>query len=192
MPTATTSPAKRGATIRAEILERAADLGSVEGLEGLTIGRLADEMGMSKSGLFRHFGSKQELQLATVDAAAERFTVEVVGPAFEAPEGAPRLREMCERYLGYLESGVFDGGCFWAATTIEFDGRPGPVRDRIRDAVELWLATLARLAREAGAEDPDQLAFELHCIGQGANQRSQLGDAKAYARARTAFERLLP
>jgi AcrR family transcriptional regulator len=182
----------KGSRTRAEILERAADLGSVEGLEGLSIGRLADVMGMSKSGLFRHFGSKQELQLATVDAAAERFVAEVVAPALEAPAGAPRLREMCERYLGYLETGVFDGGCFWGATTIEFDGRPGPVRERIRDAVELWLATLARMAREAGVDDPEQLAFELHCVVQGANQRSQLGDERAYARARTAFERLLP
>jgi len=191
-PTATIASPKRGAITRAAILDRAADLASVEGLEGLTIGRLASEMGMSKSGLFGHFGSKQELQLATVDAAAERFAAEVVRPALEAPEGAPRLRAMCDGYLAYLESEVFAGGCFWAASSVEFDGRPGPVRDRVRDAVDRWLATLAKLARDASVDDPEQLAFELHCIGQGANQRFQLGDAKAHARARTGFERLLP
>jgi hypothetical protein len=110
----------------------------------------------------------------------------------ETPQGAPRLRAMCDRYLAYLESAVFAGGCFWAATSVEFDGRPGPVRDRIAATLDVWLAALAKLAREAGTKDPEQLAFELHCIGQGANQRYQLGDAKAYARARAAFERLLP
>jgi AcrR family transcriptional regulator len=192
-PTATRAGrTARGADTRETILERAADLSSVEGLEGLTIGRLADELSMSKSGLFRHFGSKQELQLATVEWASTRFIEVVVAPAFEAPEGVPRLRAICARYLAYLETGVFDGGCFFGAATIEFDGRPGPVQDRIRDAVELWLATIARIAREAGVDDPEQLAFEVHCIVQGANQRSQLGDRQAYERARTAFDRLLP
>jgi AcrR family transcriptional regulator len=187
------APSERAATTREAILRRAVDLASVEGLEGLTIGRLASEMGMSKSGLFRHFGSKQELQLATVDAASELFVAEVVDPALEEDEGAPRLRAMCERYLDHLEAGVFSGGCFWAATTAEFDSRPGPVRDRVRERVAAWVDGLAGLAGAAGVEDPEQLAFELHAVAQGANQRFQLfGDEKAFARARRTFDRLLP
>ncbi|HZA89102.1 MAG TPA: TetR/AcrR family transcriptional regulator [Solirubrobacterales bacterium] len=184
---------QRAATTREAILRRAVDLASVEGLEGLTIGRLASELGMSKSGLFRHFGSKQELQLATVDAASERFIAEVVEPALKEDEGAPRLRALCDGYLDHLESAVFSGGCFWAETSSEFDSRPGPVRDKVRDAVQAWVDGLAQLARVAGVEDPDQLAFELHSVAQGANQRFQLfGDENAFARARATFERLLP
>jgi AcrR family transcriptional regulator len=189
----TTAPSERRTGTREAILARAVDLASVEGLEGLTIGRLAAEMGMSKSGLFRHFGSKEELQLATIDAASELFVAEVVDPALEEDEGAPRLRAMCERYLDHLESGVFSGGCFWAATTAEFDSRPGPVRDRVRARVAAWVAGLAELARASGVEDAEQLAFELHAVAQGANQRFQLfGDEEAFARARRTFDRLLP
>jgi AcrR family transcriptional regulator len=191
--TRTTRSTQRAASTREAILERAVDLASAEGLEGLTIGRLASEMGMSKSGLFRHFGSKEELQLATVDAASRRFIAEVVEPALEEEEGAPRLRALCERYLDHIESEVFSGGCFWAASSTEFDSRPGPVRDKIREGMEAWVGGLAQLARVAGVEDPDQLAFELHAVAQGANQRFQLfGDADAFARARATFERLLP
>jgi AcrR family transcriptional regulator len=191
--TATSAPTDRGASTREAILARAVDLASAEGLEGLTIGRLAAELGMSKSGLFRHFGSKEELQLATVDSASERFVAEVVRPAVAEAEGAPRLKALCERYLDHLESGVFSGGCFWAATSSEVDSRPGPVRDKVCDAVEAWVGGLAGVARDAGLEDPEQLAFELHSIAQGANQRFQLfGDEEAFDRARTTFERLLP
>src|SRR3954469_23826296 len=99
---------------REGILERAMDLASVEGLEGLTIGRLASELELSKSGLFGHFGSKEELQLATVQAAARRFVRGVGEPALAKPEGAPRLRALCDGYLSHLERQVFPGGCFWA------------------------------------------------------------------------------
>lgn len=185
--------AKPAPSTREAILARAVDLASVEGLEGLTIGRLASEMGMSKSGLFRHFGSKEELQLATVDAAADRFVAEVVTPALAEDEGAPRLRALCERYLDHLEAGVFSGGCFWATTAAEFDSRPGPVRDRVREAVEAWVGGLAEIAAEAGVKDPEQLAFELHSVAQGANQRYQLlGDEAAFDRARATFDNLLP
>ena len=189
MPTA--APTRPGT--REAILVRAIDLASAEGLEGLTIGRLAAEMEMSKSGLFRHFGSKEELQLATVDAASERYIEEVVAPALEAPEGEERLRALCERYFEHLERSVFDGGCFWAASAAEFDDRPGPVRDRIREATGAWLALLAREAERAGAEDPEQLAFELHSLALGANLASRLlEDPDAFVRARAAMERLLP
>jgi AcrR family transcriptional regulator len=199
-PRSRTTPRARaargaGATkgTRDAILQRAVELASAEGLEGLTIGRLASELEMSKSGLFGHFGSKEELQLATVEAAAGRFLDQVVEPALAEREGAPRLRALCERYLSHLERRVFPGGCFWAAVTIEFDGRPGPVRDRIRDAFGAWLDELERQGRIAGASDPAQLAFELQALIQSANSSFQLfGDRTAFRRARNGIERLLP
>jgi AcrR family transcriptional regulator len=182
-------PAK-GARTRASILDRAVDLASAEGLEGLTIGRLAAELQMSKSGLFAHFGSKQELQLATVGAAAERFTTRVIEPALEQPDGAPRLRAMAERYLDQLQD--YSGGCFWAATSAEYDDRPGPVRDAIAAALDAWLRELQRQARVAGVEDPERFAFELFSLVMGANARYRLsGDREVFAYARGAIDRLL-
>jgi AcrR family transcriptional regulator len=181
-----------GLRTRDAILERAVDLASAEGLEGLTIGRLAAEMEMSKSGLFRHFGAKEELQLATVDAAARRFVEGVVAPALEREPGRPRLDALCELYLDHLESQVFAGGCFWGATAHEFDDRPGAVRDAIRDAVAAWLALLTEESRNAGAPDPEQFAFELQALAQGANLRYRLfGEEKAFVLARTAIARRL-
>ena len=177
---------------REAILDRAVDLASAEGLEGLTIGRLASELGMSKSGLFGHFGSKEGLQLATIEAAASRFVREVVEPTLSEPEGVARLRALCHRYIAYVERPVFPGGCFWGAVTTEFDGRPGPVRDRIRDSVGAWLAELERQARIAGVPDPAQLAFQVHALAQGANSSFQLfGDPRTFRRARDAIEALL-
>jgi AcrR family transcriptional regulator len=185
-------PSTKQKSTREAILERAVDLASEEGLEGLTIGRLASEMEMSKSGLFGHFGSKEELQLATVEAAARRFAEEVVAPALESRPGTDRLRAMCDGYIGYMEREVFPGGCFWAAVTAEFDDRPGPVRDRIRDGMASWIGALEHEAEAAGAEDPAQLAFELVAVAQAANTGSRLfGDRRAFVRARAAIDRLL-
>lgn len=190
---ATARAMERGERTRDAILERAVDLASAEGLEGLTIGRLAAELGMSKSGLFAHFGSKEELQLATVEEAVGRFAEQVVAPVSGTKPGATRLRALCDSYLGYLERGVFPGGCFWAAAATEFDDRPGPVRDAIRDAVGAWIEGLAREAERAGVRDPRQLAFELHALALGANTASQLlGDREAFRRARQAMKRALP
>jgi AcrR family transcriptional regulator len=178
---------------RDAILERAVELASEEGLEGLTIGRLSTELGLSKSGLFGHFGSKEELQLAAVDAAGAIFYSEVIKPALEEDQGAPRLRAYCEGFVSYLERKVFSGGCFFAAASAEFDGRPGPVRDKLREGQQALLRELTEQARLAGAEDPEQLVFEVHSLIQGANARYQLfDDADAIARARRAIERLLP
>jgi AcrR family transcriptional regulator len=185
-------PVTKQRSTREAILERAVDLASEEGLEGLTIGRLAGEMEMSKSGLFRHFGSKEKLQLASVDAAARRFTAEVVEPALGSSPGIERLRALCDRYIAYMERGVFSGGCFWAAVTAEFDDRPGPVRDRIREGMAAWMGLLEREAEVAGAEDPAQLAFELLAVAQAANTGSRLfADRGAFTRARSAIDRLL-
>ena len=178
---------------REAILERAVELASEEGLEGLTIGRLSTELGLSKSGLFGHFGSKEELQLAAVDAAGAIFIREVVEPALSQPDGAARLRAYCDAWVGYLEREVFSGGCFFAAASAEFDGRPGAVRDKLRDQQRALLDELARQARTAGAADPEQLAFEVHALVQGANACYQLfDDADAFARARRAIDRLIP
>jgi AcrR family transcriptional regulator len=185
-------PATKQRSTREAILDRAVDLASEEGLEGLTIGRLASEMEMSKSGLFGHFGSKEELQLATVEAAGHRFVDEVVGPVVDQEAGAARLRALSDRYIGYMERQVFPGGCFWATVTAEFDSRPGPVRDAVREKVASWVGALEVEADAAGFDDPAQLAFEIYSIAQGANSAFQLFDDRdAFGRARAAIDRLL-
>ena len=174
---------------KAAILQRAVDLASLEGLEGLTIGRLADELDMSKSGLFAHFGSKEELQLATIAAAQERFRDEVLRPAFRAPRGYPRLLALCRQWIDYVERGVFPGGCFFAAASYEFDGRPGAVRDAIQVAMDGWVEVLEQaigMARDEGhfaaRIDEKQLAFELNSIFFGVNFSYQLREDRASLR----------
>lgn len=182
----------KGAATRAAILARALDVASVDGLEGLTIGRLAGELGMSKSGVFAHFGSKQDLQLATVGAAVTRFRTAVIEPALNAADGASRLRAMAGAYLTHLESEEYSGGCFWAATSAEYDDRPGPVRDAIVAALESWLGELERQARIAGSTDPGRFAFEMYAVVMGANSRYRLsGDRQVFAYAGDAIARLL-
>jgi AcrR family transcriptional regulator len=181
--------AGKGAQTRAAILDRAVDIAAAEGLDGLSIGRLASELKMSKSGLFAHFGSKQELLLATVVAAAERFRLAVIEPAMGAPEGAPRLRAMRELYLDRLD--LYSGGCFWGAASIEFDDRPGPVREAIALALDSWIGELERQAAIAGAEDPKRFAFELYALVTGANARYRLsGDGRVFEYARRSLERI--
>jgi AcrR family transcriptional regulator len=173
---------------RAAILERAVDLASVEGLQGLTIGRLASDLRMSKSGLFGHFGSKEELQLATVEEASTRFIKEVIEPALAEPEGEAKLRALCMGFIDYLERGVFAGGCFFGAASIEFDDRPGPVGDRVRESIGAWVAYLEAQAAAAGADDPKLVAFELQALAQGANAAFRLfGDPATFGRARKAI-----
>jgi AcrR family transcriptional regulator len=193
MTTITETTPGKGADTRATILTRALDLASVDGLDGLTIGRLAKELEMSKSGLFAHFGSKQELQLATVGAAAERFRAAVIEPALEAPDGAPRLRAIADAYLAHLEDDdYYPGGCFWAATSVEYDDRPGPVHDAIAGALNIWLGELARQAGVAGSPDPDRFAFEFYAVVMGANSRFRMsGDPIVFIYARDAIDRLL-
>jgi AcrR family transcriptional regulator len=188
---------ERGRRTRASILATAVDIASVEGLEGLTIGRLASELGMSKSGLFAHFGSKEELQLATIDAAREVFIEQVVHPVRTAGRGLPRLRALLDAHLAYMRRDVFSGGCFFGAARMEFDGRPpGPVRDAITRQTDDWLALLAarvHAAQEAGHLDPtiepEQLAFELDALQAAANVSYQLrGDETVFDRAQRAVE----
>jgi AcrR family transcriptional regulator len=184
---------------RSAIVARAVTVASVEGLEGLTIGRLAADLGMSKSGLLGHFGTKEALQLAVVDAAAEIFAREVSGPTDGIPHGMARLRAMCDSWVSYFERRVFPGGCFFIMAASEFDDRDGPVRDAVAGLVSVWENDLRRQIRVALAAgdlpartDPDQLVFELNGIAMSLNLALQLRrDATAPARARRAIaERL--
>ena len=204
MPTLNVSPALplasgKGAFTRQAILQEAMDLASVNGLEGLTIGSLAEATGLSKSGLFAHFGSKEELQLATVQAARALFQERVLQPAFQSPRGLKRLCAVLASWMDYAERELFRGGCFFAATSVEFDGRPGPVRDLLAVCMTDWRGTLARLVREAkesgelskGA-DPEQLAFEFNALALGTNGDYQLHrDHHAFAMARRAIKERL-
>ena len=175
--------APKGERTRQSILERAVDIASLDGLQGLTIGRLAEELGMSKSGLFAHFGSKEDLQIATIEAASQRYINEIFTEALRQPRGYPRLLAICNSWLSYIRRSVFPGGCFFAAASFEFDSRPGPVRDRIRKMMDDWKHALERSIRMAKDEghlkddvDPSQLAFELNALFFGANFAFYLRD----------------
>lgn len=177
---------RKGVRTRESILRVAVDLASVEGLEGLTIGRLAEELKMSKSGLFAHFGSKEELQLATIETARQIFVEHIIRPALAEPEGIGRLLRLCQGWLNHVEGRVFKGGCFFTAASFEFDSRSGPVRDAIADAMKSWLSVLGRaieVARKARhlktSVNPEQFAFEIYSLAMGANWALQLLDDKA-------------
>ena len=182
----------KGAQTRESILRTAVDLASLEGLEGLTIGRLAQELKMSKSGLFAHFGSKQDLQLATVEMAGEIFKEWVMRPALSRPAGMPRLWELLERWLSHVEDKVFAGGCFYTAASFEFDSRPGPVRTAIVEAMRQWLSTLTRAIEQAQKAghlnpnlDPSRFALEIYSMAVGAHWASGLlGQRNALQNAR--------
>jgi AcrR family transcriptional regulator len=188
----------RGDRTRKAILDHSIQIASTEGLEGLSIGRLAEELGVSKSGLFGHFGSKVDLQVATVQAAREVFLEEVVASA-RVGGGVQEVYSLTEAWLGYMEREVFRGGCFFSAASLEFDGRPGPVRDEVASMISEWLMALEASiqdAQEAGHVsadlDPRQLAFELHSLGMGANWAFQLyQDPEAFDRARSAIRQRL-
>lgn len=156
-------------------------LASIEGLGSLTIGRLAHETGISKSGVFSHFRSKQRLQQETIEAAREVFSREVFQPGLAAPEGLAQLESLCEAYLAYVERGVFPGGCFFAHLLAEFDGPAGPLHDEVVSDQRGWLNLLEgaiRAAQQKGELDsntePAQLAFELYAPMELANYLSTL------------------
>ncbi len=184
---------------RAAIVAEVVDRASVEGLEGVTIGTVADGLGMSKAGVVGPFGSKQGLQLAALERAIAIFRAEVWDRPAAGPPGLARLQAIAEQWVSYLERGVFPGGCFLTAAAVEFDGRPGPVKDAVDRALRLWNATLeaeAQTAIEDGeldsGTDPAQVAFELNAIAMAVNQALQLrDDADAGRRGRTAMARVL-
>jgi AcrR family transcriptional regulator len=189
----------KGERTRHAILTRAAELATQEGLEPLSIGRLAEATDMSKSGLFAHFGSKEELQLATVDHAASLFREEVIAPARAAPKGVARVWALCDHMVDYAERQVFPGGCFFACTSAEFNNRPGPVRDRIVEMVGTWLSYLEHAveqAQQAGELDQSlsarEIAFQLDSFAQAANARYQMfRDAQVFDEARRAVRERL-
>jgi AcrR family transcriptional regulator len=188
-----------GRHTREQILWAAMDAASVKGLSGLSIGDLAGRLGMSKSGLFRHFGAKEQLQLATVDAALGVFEREVISPAMAASTGLDRLRVLMREWVSYLERDVFPGGCFFVAAAADVDSQPGPVRDRIADigragigAIVTEIQAAQRLGQLRADIDARQLAFELHAYALEANwARLLLDDDRAGNRARASMERAL-
>ena len=186
----------RGIKTRRAILRKAVNLASLEGLEGLTIGRLASALRISKSGLFAHFGSKEDLQCAVVDEARDIFVEKVVLPA-SGFHGLQLLRTLCDNWLSYGEQKVFPGGCFFSAASLEFDDRPGPVRDRIVGLMKKWLHNLENAARDAKSSgeirnevDVRQLAFEIQALAMGGNWSSRLfRDPTAFRSAKAAILR---
>lgn len=177
-----------------DILDAAMRLASIEGLGSLTFGRLARELGISKSGVFAHFRSKEHLQRETIEAANDVFEREVLEPGLSATEGLARLEGLCEAYLSYVEREVFPGGCFFAHLLAEFDAPDGPIHDELAAGQEGWLALLesqARTAQDQGALAPDidthQLAFDLYAPLELANYLSTLyRDASYVERGRSA------
>jgi AcrR family transcriptional regulator len=171
-------PRADGERTRSAILRAAASLATVDGLEGLSIGHLAAAIGMSKSGLYAHFGSKQELQLATVQEAGRIFADEVVQPALAAPPGLAQLAAVCEAFFEHLRRRTFPGGCFFAGAALEMGTRPGPVKEAVAgfqagfvDLLRGFAATAIEQNQLPSGEDPDQLAFELNgiCLAADAN-----------------------
>jgi AcrR family transcriptional regulator len=185
-----------GERSRGAILDHAARLATVEGLEGLSISRLAGAVGMSKSGLYAHFGSKKDLQLATIDAASSAFARQVTGPASEAPTALERLQRLAAGFLRYLTVETFPGGCFFASTLAEMDMHPGPVRDRLVAFLGGWLGQIENTIREAQAEgaidpaeDAAQLTFEIEAALLLANaQYVVTRTAEPIERARRAID----
>ncbi|MBV8692044.1 MAG: TetR family transcriptional regulator [Actinobacteria bacterium] len=174
---------QRGDRTRRAVSAAAAALASVDGLDGVTLSQVAGELGVSKSSIQAAFASKEQLQLAAVEAATEVFLREVVTPAMAQAEGLPRLRGLAESWLAYVEHRVFPGGCFMVATLSEFDSRPGPVRDALRRARRGWLKLLernAQVAQEAGhiADQPAAplVAFEIDALLSMANVQRNITD----------------
>ncbi|MBR8831113.1 MAG: hypothetical protein N5P05_003820 [Chroococcopsis gigantea SAG 12.99] len=161
----------KGRSSRNTILLAAAKLATTEGLTGLSLGTLASELGMSKSGLYAHFKSKQELELATIETAAEIFDSEVLQPALMAPPGIERIRALVNSFLSHIERGVFPGGCFFAAAAAELDTRPGLTRDRVVEVLNKWFSLLKQCigdAKDLREISPDtevpQVVFEIEAM----------------------------
>jgi AcrR family transcriptional regulator len=200
MPTAARNPSAgtKGERTRAAILDVALRLVSKAGLDGLTIGTLAEATGMSKSGLFAHFGSREELLLAVLAHGQAQFGEVVFQPAMAKPRGLPRLRAMFVNWLDWTESAELPGGCPMIGGATEFDDRPGPVREMLAGGQRTWIETLKRAVRQAIDEgqlgpdtDPEQIAFEMFGIALVVHHhRRLLGYKKARERALTALDSL--
>ncbi len=185
----------RGARTRKKIARHAADVASLEGLNGLSFGRLAADLGLSKSGVQALFGTKENLQAAAVASAHDAFCAAVTGPALAAPHGAARLRTLIERWIAYAEEPLFPGGCFWAANLPDFDSRPGPIRDALLRHQQDWRALITAELRHAAigttSIDADLAAFQIDAVLTAANIALRLGDKDAVAKVRRVIEGLL-
>jgi len=189
----------KGDDTRTAILDRGVRLATRVGLEGLTIGRLATELKLSKSGLFGHFRSKEALQIQVLDAAAERFVDEVVKPAVREPRGEPRVAALFDRWLAWTKSNSGPGGCLFVASAAELDDRPGPVRDRLVALQKGWLEMIAIIFRTGVTDgafrpdlDPEDFAHDLYSVMLGFHHAARLlRDPRAEDRAHAAFGRLL-
>ena len=194
----TPTPTK-GEQTRAVILDQALQIASKLGLEGLTIGSLADATGMSKSGLFAHFGSREDLQLAVLEHAAQLYGNKVFLPALKIERGLPRLRALFAQWLEWTIASGLPGGCIMISAAAEYDDRPGPIRDAVianQNRGRAISEKAVRLAIEEGhlrpGTDPEQIAFEMLGIVLAThNHRRLLGDKEARKRALTAFEQLV-
>ncbi|MDR8411678.1 TetR/AcrR family transcriptional regulator [Nonomuraea sp. 3-1Str] len=187
----------RGARARRTITRHAVDVASVEGLSGLSFGRLAADLSLSKGGVATLFPTKEQLQIATAKTAGEVFLEAVVEPATAAPPGAARLRALVERWITYVEAPLFPGGCFWAANIPDFDSRPGPVRDTLARQRQAWLTLLAEQLSRAIAEgeitevDTELTAFQIDAVLHAANIAMRLGESGAAHKVRRVIDELL-
>jgi len=187
----------RGARARQTIAKHAVDVASTEGLNGLTIGRLAADLGLSKSGVQTLFGTKEQLQLAAVEYAREAFTEAVIRPARTAPHGAARLRVLVEHWIVYAETPLFAGGCFRSANIADFDSRPGPVQNALLQDQRTWRGILARELRHAvdageiADLDTDLAAFQIDAVMCAANTAFRLGETEAASNVRRVVEQFL-
>ncbi|MFI6868908.1 TetR/AcrR family transcriptional regulator [Nocardia sp. NPDC050406] len=187
----------RGARSRKAITRRAVDIASLDGLDGISFGRLADELGISKAGIQTLFRTKERLQLATVDEALAVFLAAVIVPASSVPEGAQRIRALVEHWLEYAAAPLLPGGCFWAANLPDFDSRPGPVRDALADQRRAWLAVLEReltVAVEQGEIAPldtELGAFQIYAVLNAANIALRLGDTESVSMVHRLVDTLL-
>lgn len=189
----------KGDETHAAVLTAAIAMASEEGLLGLSIGKLAGRVGLSKSGLFAHFSSKEELQVQILDEAAARFVSLVLVPALKEPRGEPRIRALFEHWFAWSTADFLPGGCIFITAAVELDDRPGPARDRLVATQRDWLdaiATAVRIAINEGhfrrSLDPQQFAHEFYSLAYGHHFVSRLlGDPASSARSRAAFERLV-
>ncbi|TLF82520.1 TetR/AcrR family transcriptional regulator [Nocardia cyriacigeorgica] len=188
---------QRGARSRQAVTSRAVDIASQDGLDVLSFGRLAADLGMSKAGIQTLFRTKEALQLATVQVAQEAFTEAVVRPAQDSPAGLARLRTLVDRWIDYAAQPLFPGGCFWGANLPIFDSRPGPVRDALLAQQRAWRTTLAMQFERAAAAgevaciDPEIAAFQVSAVLNAVNLALRLGEEDSVNMARRVIDRLL-
>ncbi len=189
----------KGAETRASILTQAISMAGILGLEGLTIGRLATQTGMSKSGLFGHFGSKEALQFAVLETIAKDFSLKVISPALKESTGETRLRKLFSNWMEWANDEKQEGGCRLMGASVELNARPGELRDYLAEQQIEWIDCIRRMAQKAVSEsifraglDTRQFAFEFHSIGLGLNFSLRLlRDPAALSRSQVAFDSLI-